>query len=48
VEAFYLLGDASECRRRIDEYREAGVDNPLLLPRLEDCESAVEVLGPRP
>ena len=48
VEAFYLLGDASECRRRIDEYRRAGVDNPLLLPRLEDYESAVEALGPRP
>ncbi len=48
VEAFYLLGDAPECRRRIDEYREAGVDNPLLLPRLEDYESAVEALGPRP
>ena len=47
VEAFYLLGDAPECRRRIDEYREAGVDNPLLLPRLEDYESAVEALGPR-
>ncbi len=48
VKAFYLLGDASECRRRIDEYREAGVGNPLLLPRLEDYERAVEALGPRP
>ena len=48
VEAFYLLGDAAVCRRRIDEYREAGVDHPLLLPRLEDYESAVEALGPRP
>ena len=48
VEAFYLLGDAPECRRRIDEYREAGVDNALLLPRLEDYESAVGALGPRP
>ena len=47
VEAFYLLGDAPECRRRIDEYREAGVDHPLLLPRLEDYESAVGALGPR-
>ena len=47
VEAFYLLGDAPECRRRIAEYREAGVDHPLLLPRLEDYESAVEALGPR-
>ncbi len=48
VAAFYLLGDAPACRRRIAEYREAGVDHPLLLPRLEDYESTVEALGPRP
>ncbi len=48
VEAFYLLGDAATCRRRIDEYRDAGVDHPLLLPRLEDYEGTVEALGPRP
>ncbi|MDE0343348.1 MAG: LLM class flavin-dependent oxidoreductase [Deltaproteobacteria bacterium] len=47
VGAFYLLGDAATCRRRIAEYREAGVEHALLLPRLEDYESAVEALGPR-
>ena len=47
VEAFYLLGDAAECRRRIAEYRVAGVDHPLLLPRLEDYERIAEALGPR-
>lgn len=47
VEAFYLLGDASTCRGRVAEYREAGVDHPLLLPRLEDYESAADALGPR-
>lgn len=47
VEAFYLLGDASVCRQRIVEYREAGVDNPLLLPRLEDYENVVVSLGSR-
>ena len=47
VEAFYLLGDASECRRRIGEYRDAGVEHPLLLPRLEDYEGTVDALGPR-
>ena len=36
VKAFYLLGPAAECRDRIAEYRDAGVDFPLLLPRLED------------
>lgn len=47
VEAFYLLGDAAACRGRLAEYREAGVDHPLLLPRLEDYESAADALGPR-
>lgn len=47
VEAFYLLGDASTCRGRMAEYREAGVDHPLLLPRLEDYESVADALGPR-
>ena len=36
VEAFYLLGPDDVCRRRVAEYRQAGVDLPLLLPRLED------------
>ena len=30
VEAFYLLGDAAACRRRIAEYHEAGVEHALL------------------
>ncbi|MCY4489616.1 MAG: LLM class flavin-dependent oxidoreductase [Deltaproteobacteria bacterium] len=47
VEGFYLLGDGATCRRRIAEYREAGVGHALLLPRLEDYESTVEALGPR-
>ena len=46
VEAFYLLGDAATCRRRVAEYREAGVDHPLLLPRLEDYERVVDALRP--
>ena len=36
VKAFYLLGPAAEWRDRIAEYRDAGVDLPLLLPRLDD------------
>lgn len=46
VSAFYLLGDAAACRRRIGEYREAGVDHPLLLPRLDDYERVVAALCP--
>jgi hypothetical protein len=44
VEAFYLAGTASQCRTRLAEYRAAGVDVPLLLPRLEDYQVTVEAL----
>lgn len=46
VEAFYLIGDAAACRARIADYRDAGVDAPLLLPRLEDYMQVVEALRP--
>ncbi len=42
VEAFYLVGPADHCRARIEEYRQAGVDEPLLLPRLEDFRKVAE------
>ena len=43
--ACYLLGDASECRRRIQEYIDAGVDTPLLLPRLEAFKQTCQELA---
>ena len=43
----YLLGDAAECRRRIREYLDAGVDTPLLLPRLEAFEQTCRELAPQ-
>ena len=46
VHACYLLGDADRCRARIQEYRDAGVDSPLLLPRLEDFAQVAAGLGP--
>jgi 5,10-methylenetetrahydromethanopterin reductase len=42
VEAFYLVGPADHCRARIEEYRQAGVHEPLLLPRLEDFRKVAE------
>jgi 5,10-methylenetetrahydromethanopterin reductase len=45
VDAFYLVGSAAQCKRRIAEYRHAGVDLPLLLPRLEDYRRVAEVLS---
>jgi alkanesulfonate monooxygenase SsuD/methylene tetrahydromethanopterin reductase-like flavin-dependent oxidoreductase (luciferase family) len=36
VDAFYVAGSPERIRRRIAEYRAAGVRLPLLLPRLED------------
>ena len=46
VEAFYLIGDAATCRARIAEYCAAGVDAPLLLPRLEDYMQVADALRP--
>ena len=43
VEAFYLVGPASRILERLAEYREAGVDLPLLLPRLEDFEQVAAI-----
>jgi 5,10-methylenetetrahydromethanopterin reductase len=45
VDAFYLVGSAAQCRARIAEYRQAGVDVPLLLPRLPDFQQVAEALG---
>jgi len=45
VDAFYLVGSAAQCKARIAEYRHAGVDLPLLLPRLEDYRRVAEVLS---
>jgi len=44
VESFYLVGPAAHCQERIAEYRQAGVDLPLLLPRLEDYGKVAESL----
>ena len=46
VEAFYLIGDAPTCRERINEYIDAGVNAPLLLPRLEDYLQVADALRP--
>ena len=47
VESTYVVGPAARCRERVEEYREAGVDHPLLLPGLEDFSMVAESLGPR-
>ena len=39
VDAFYLVGSVEYCKERVMAYRNAGVDLPLLLPRLEDFEN---------
>ena len=45
VDAFYVVGPADYCKARIEEYRKAGVDSPLLLPRLEDYKKVAETLN---
>ena len=44
VNAFYVIGPADTCKARIAAYRAAGVDAPLLLPRLEDYRKVAEAL----
>ena len=45
VDAFYIVGSATQCRERIAEYRQAGVTTPLLLPRLEDFGKVATTLN---
>jgi 5,10-methylenetetrahydromethanopterin reductase len=45
VDAFYLVGPAEHCKARVEEYRQAGVDAPLLLPRLEDYKRVANTFG---
>ena len=44
--ACYLLGNSDRCRARVQEYIAAGVDTPLLLPRLEAFERTAQELAP--
>ena len=39
IKEYYLVGSYDECAARVREYRDAGVTNPLLLPRLEDLRT---------
>ena len=41
----YLVGGGLRCKERIAEYRAAGVDLPLLLPRLENYSSVAQSLS---
>lgn len=45
VDAFYVAGPAERCRARVREYRDAGVDSPLLLPRLADYAAVAAALA---
>lgn len=44
VQSFYLVGNAAQCQARIAAYRQAGVDQPLLLPRLHDFSRVADAL----
>lgn len=45
VESFFVVGTVARCRERIAEYRQAGVQLPLLLPLLEDYAKVARSLG---
>lgn len=46
VDQYYVIGDQNHCVKRINEYIEAGVGQPLLLPRLADFMKVAEKLNP--
>ena len=45
VDSLYLVGSMSYCREKIEEYVEAGVDQPLLLPYLEDFSLVAKLIN---
>ena len=45
VDSFYLVGTTERCKERIKQYREAQVDLPLLLPRLDEFEKVAASLS---
>lgn len=45
VDSCYVIGLPEQCRERVEEYAKAGVDEPLLLPRLEDYRETAEAMA---
>ncbi len=46
VDQYYVIGDQAHCIKRINEYIDAGIQSPLLLPRLNDFVNVAEKLNP--
>ena len=46
VDQYYVIGDQTHCVKRINQYIDAGVQSPLLLPRLNDFVNVAEKLNP--
>jgi len=45
VDSLYLVGSMSYCREKIEEYIEAGVNQPLLLPSLSDFPLVAKLIN---
>lgn len=45
VDSCYVIGLPDQCEERVKEYVRAGVDEPLLLPRLEDYRNVAEAMA---
>ena len=45
VDSCYVIGPPEQCREQVEEYVRAGVDEPLLLPRLEDYRDVAEAMA---
>jgi alkanesulfonate monooxygenase SsuD/methylene tetrahydromethanopterin reductase-like flavin-dependent oxidoreductase (luciferase family) len=44
IDAVALVGPAERCRERLEEYREAGVQLPIIVPNPVGKQSNVEVM----
>ncbi len=37
IDKIALVGDADQCRRKLDDYRRAGITQPIISPRVSPC-----------
>ena len=53
IDKIALVGDAAQCRRKLDEYRQAGITQPIISPRVsgpnpkEEAMQIIRACAPR-
>ncbi len=44
IDQIALIGTPDQCRRRLEEYRRAGVTQPLIVPRVSGPDAKVHAM----